>query len=240
MAPAEHLEWFQDNIDWFLALPVAALSTPVPACPGWDVERVVTHLSYGLGVGYPHALRAVPTTDDAVVFLDLELPTELPTGSAALADFDLRMNSCSATFRDIDPQAPCYTYAGPGVAAFWFRRAAIETTLHRFDVAEALNVHEPLRFERAIDGLEEAVTFALPLAATWTASSPSAAVVVRPNGDSPSFQLGDGPVAAEISGDGETVFAALWGRSTDRVEIAGDEAVAHQWLSLVERAFAGR
>jgi len=42
MAPAEHLEWFDDNIAWFGQLGLDALTTPVPACPGSLTARFDT------------------------------------------------------------------------------------------------------------------------------------------------------------------------------------------------------
>ncbi|MGH1505388.1 MAG: maleylpyruvate isomerase N-terminal domain-containing protein [Acidimicrobiales bacterium] len=51
MAPAQHLAWFNDNIDWLVALGSDDLDTAVPACPGWTVESVINHLTFGLGRG---------------------------------------------------------------------------------------------------------------------------------------------------------------------------------------------
>lgn len=240
MAPAEHLTWFNDNTDWFGSLATDNLDTAVPACPGWTVESVINHLTYGLGRGYPHALSAAADCPDDEVFADLEFPTTMPTGAEALSEFSLTMSDCISVFARTDPSTPCYTYEGPGVAGFWFRRAAIETTLHRMDVVEALNLDDrPLAVERLDDAIAESVEFALPLAARWSGTS-AQAVRVSVSGSERSFVIGDGDVRAEIAGEGSALLAALWGRSTDQVEISGDSRSAAAWLSVIERAFAGR
>ena len=240
MAPAQHLQWFIDNIDWFGAVASDDLDTAVVACPGWTVESVINHLTFGLGRGYPHALRAAPDCPDDEVFVDLEFPTTMPTGDDALAVFGLTMSDCISVFAHTDPSTPCYTYEGPGVAGFWFRRAAIETTLHRMDVVQALDIDDrPLAPDRLDDAIAESVEFALPLAARWSGAS-AEAVRVCVSGRERSFVVGDGDVRAEIAGDGSAVLAALWGRSTDQVEISGDASSAAAWLSVIERAFAGR
>ena len=49
-----------------------------------------------------------------------------------------------------------------GIEAFWFRRAAVETTLHRLDVVEALGIDDPtIATERLDDAIEETTEFAL-------------------------------------------------------------------------------
>ncbi len=107
MAPAEHLAWFTDNTDWFGALAVDDLDTAVPACPGWTVESVINHLTFGLGRGYPHALRAATDCAEDRVFVDLEIPTTMPTGADALSVFNHTMRDCLAVFARTDPTTLC-------------------------------------------------------------------------------------------------------------------------------------
>lgn len=170
----------------------------VPACPGWNVENVITHLTFGLGLGYPYALAADPNCPGNEAFAAVPWPTEMPTGTAVFDVFRSEMGRCIRIFENTDPAMPCYTYQGPGVAGFWFRRAAIETTLHRMDVTEALGVVDPeLQPERTLDAIAEAVEFALPLAARWTASE-LPGVLIKPNdGPNTSFLLGAGEPAQD-------------------------------------------
>jgi uncharacterized protein (TIGR03083 family) len=240
VAPHEHLQWLDDNVSWFEAIPKESFNVDVANCPGWDVEDVLTHLAYGLGLGYPYALSASPDADAALVWSDVPWPEQLPSGAAAMEAFSTHLRRCLTTFRSTDPDLPCWTYEGPGHARFWFRRAAIETTLHRMDVADALALAPtPLPLDRVEDAVAETIDFALPLAATIVGTQ-APSVKINVEGLDRPLILGGGDVRSELSGRGDDVLAALWGRHRDRVEIHGDPEVAQVWMSLITEAFAGR
>ncbi len=239
MTPDAHLDWFDDNIQWFSSIDETLLAEPVPRCPGWDVAGVLNHLAIGLGLAYPYAMAKPPDHEIVDAFDDVPWPADVPAGSAARAYFREEMGRCSEGFRSTDPAMPCLTYAGPGTAGFWFRRAAIETTLHRFDVADALGRHEDLPMDRGLDAVADAVEFALPVAAEILEVRPAAmSVTCSESGER--LLLGTGASAAELSGPAASLLQALWGREDQAVVVTGDQAVAEEWLSLVERAFAGR
>ncbi len=251
MAPQQHLDWFKENVAWFERLSDQQLGADVPNCPGWTVDGVLEHLSIGLGFGYPVAMAATPNTPADEVFATADWPAGTLTGRAALLRFSEIFAACISTFEATDPTMPCWTYAGPGVAAFWFRRAAIETALHRIDVEEALATNdENLAPDRAFDAIAETLEFALPFASSMT-DAPDGALVVesadiglhmRAGDDSSAIDLAP---AGRITGDGHAVLCALWGRESSprrnvSVTTSGDGDVVAQWLTLIERAFAGR
>ncbi len=240
MEPREHIAWVKDNTDWFIALPESSLHTPVPACPGWTIETVVSHLAFGVGAAYPYGLHAAADTSSTEAFKDVPRPPSLQTAALVLEEFALSMRACIAAFEQTDPATPCFTYEGPGVAAFWFRRAAIETTIHRMDVAEALHKSEPqVSIVRAIDAVKEAIEFALPLAAQITAIN-IPAITVQLDEHPTALQLGSGEPAAQVRGPAIPILSALWGRSTNQIQVDGDQATAERWLSQIQIAFAGR
>ncbi len=240
VAPHEHLDWLEDNIGWFEAIPPSALTSAVPNCPGWVVEDVVNHLALGLGLAYPVAMSKGPDTPPDEVFVGVVWPDEKPTGPAAIGGFSTAMRQCLQTFSATDPDRSCWTYAGPGTARFWMRRAAIETTLHRMDVEQALSgAASPLPDDRVADAIAETVDFALPLAAEMTADPGGRLTVASPALDL-TRQVGSGRPEATVTGPGEPLLRALWGRDLDAIEVSGDQLVATAWLSLIERAFAGR
>ncbi len=244
MAPSEHITWFEDNVEWFENIDLDRYDTSVPACPGWDVEYVVNHLSFGLGLAYPAAMAKDPETEADVVFAEVDWPSAHPTGADSLAAFTTNMRACAAQFRAADPATPCWTYAGPGRASFWFRRAAVETTLHRMDVAEALSVDQRHLDDRcARDAIEETLEFALPLASDMT-KRPSGRIKVVSPCLNQSLVVGNGDRTADVAGESHAVLAALWGRNAARnngdVTVSGDLDVADEWLRLVTEAFSGR
>lgn len=238
MTPDEHRLWFRENIAWFEALPHDTLDRDVPACSGWTVADALNHLSFGLGLGYQIAVAAPPDADSATVFADLHIPAEGPRGLDAVETFRNHMGECATRFDGLDPTTPCWTYAGPGIASFWFRRAAVETWLHRVDVADAVPERsETLDAARARDAIEETFEFTFPVACELVGEPQSRFYVESPCLPQP-LSLGDrGPTIA-IRGSGHDVLLALWGRHRDRVEVDGPPEAAREWLGLVEAAFA--
>jgi uncharacterized protein (TIGR03083 family) len=240
MAPPEHLDWFEENVAWFAALGDGDLAAEVPACPGWVVADVLTHLAYGLGRGYPVAAAAPPDATPEEAFAGLVWPESNPTGVAARVAFAVEMAACVSAFQAIDPSTPCWTYVGPGTAAFWFRRAAIETSLHRFDVAEALGRSDrlDLRDDRARDAIDESVTAILPLARMITGRRPSS-IDLRIAGAADPVRLGQrtGRASATVAGSGSALLATLWGRAADTISVEGDTEALDEWSSLVAAAF---
>lgn len=239
MAPAQHLAWLDDNVRWFAAIDTAWLNHDVPNCPGWTVEKVLTHLTFGLGRAYPVALGKSPSTPDELAFDGVQWPKALPAGRPALEAFSHELQRCLATFKATDPAQACWTYAGPGIASFWFRRAAIETALHRIDVAQVVAPSGPtLAAERAVDAVAETIDVVLPLAARLIGAGPPALLIIEEE-TGKRFNLGNGSPTATVSGRGQSLLEALWGRNGD-VDITGDQTTVTTWLTLVEQAFGGR
>lgn len=237
MTANDHRQWFRENIAWFESLPHHTLDQEVPACDGWTVTDALNHLSFGLGVGYQIAVASPPDADPATVFAELEIPDNGPHGDEAVETFRNHMGSCADRFDGLDPTTPCWTYAGPGVAAFWFRRAAVETWLHRVDVADALGIELRLNDRRARDGIEETFSFTFPMAIGITGRPSSQLIVESPCLPQP-LSMGDGGSSVAIRGTGHDVLLALWGRHRDRVDVDGPPEAAGEWLGLVEVAFA--
>jgi hypothetical protein len=108
------------------------------------------------------------------------------------------------------------------------------------DVEDALSRHRmTIPAAWVADGIAETVEVVLPLAARL-AGEPSAGLSVSVPEFGLRLDVGEGPAAAEICGSGSAVFAALWGRNGDGVQVDGDTDVATEWLSRIERAFADR
>lgn len=131
-------------------------------------------------------------------------------------------------------------YVGPGTADWWFRRAAVETTIHRYDAEEALGLcSEPMPADRVVEGLEETFSFALPFAQQLL-GDPRRELVVECADVGFSRIVGRSNEAATVTATGEAMLKALWGRNRDLVDVDGSLDVANEWFSKIERAFAGR
>lgn len=110
----------------------SSLSAPVPACPGWRVRDLLAHL------GFVHRWAA-----DYVAEERTEMTRE--PGEEEIIRLAPADDSLVAWFRDgharlvsvlaaADPAVGCWTFlAAPSPLAFWARRQAHETAIHRAD-----------------------------------------------------------------------------------------------------------
>jgi uncharacterized protein (TIGR03083 family) len=150
--PAEHLAALRTEAEALVAAAEgAALDAPVPPCPGWTVADLLAH------VGRIHRWAAAnlgrrpedgPLPRDAVE-PHPEDPTELAAWARAGAA------QLVAALAAADPAAPSWTFGPPPTVAFWFRRQAHETVLHRLDAELAAGAPTPIPAALAADGLDE-------------------------------------------------------------------------------------
>ena len=114
----------------------AGLGTVVPACPGWRVRDLLKHLGYvhrwAAGyVGEQRADRAGRASEEEILSGgpgDESLAGWFREGHAALV----------RTLSAADPGLTCWTFLdAPSPLAFWARRQAHETAIHRIDAEQA-------------------------------------------------------------------------------------------------------
>lgn len=232
------------------AVPGAAGAFParaVPACPGWSVADLVSHVA-GLYLRVAGILRRGGVTAPA--------PGAPVTGDpyAALARGWDELREAIAAGNAADP---AWNWSpAPDTAEFWWRRMTHETLVHRLDVEQLTGQHSPVPAGLAADGVEEIFTVFLASGRAQRGWSGHPATVVvraavgerepadggsRPAGREWVVALGSEPprlvadttAAAEpppgavISGEALEVLRALW----DRTDIAplvssGDLALA--------------
>jgi uncharacterized protein (TIGR03083 family) len=118
------------------AATAAGLAASVSTCPGWQVRDLVRHQAYVHRWAARHVIEQSPTPldedDEAVVLAagpdDAELIDAYRSGHAALV----------AALRTADPDLECATFMpAPSPLAFWARRQAHETAIHRYDAQSA-------------------------------------------------------------------------------------------------------
>ncbi|GAA3441655.1 hypothetical protein Pve01_30130 [Planomonospora venezuelensis] len=117
------------------AAALAGPDAPVPTCPGWRVRDLLGHTGgvHRWAAAHVAAARAEPFTDgeQAQFFTapgDDGLLDWFRAGHAALV----------RTLEEADPSVTCWTFLrAPTPLAFWARRQAHETTVHRIDAESA-------------------------------------------------------------------------------------------------------
>ncbi|QKV91423.1 maleylpyruvate isomerase family mycothiol-dependent enzyme [Streptomyces sp. NA02950] len=222
----------------------AGPDAPVPTCPEWRVRDLLSHL----GRVHRFATRLVaeglagppPFTPDPQLDGDA-LPEWFREGHRTLV----------GTLRAADPGLRCFTFfPAPSPLAFWARRQAHETAIHRVDAEAALGVDpSPVAPEFAADGLDELLSGfhtqersgmrtdtprTLRLRATdqntvWT--------VWLSDGVPRTERNDDGAADCELSGPVGTLYFALWNRlPLSALDTEGDPELARLWR---ERAAIG-
>lgn len=123
--------------------------TPVPACPGWTLRQLVTHVGRG-----DRWAAAIVATGGPVQFRDVP-DGRAPDDPAAIAGWlrdgaELLIDNAAQ-----DPAREVWTFLGPRPAAWWVRRRLHESTVHRADAAMAIGVPYVIEPDLAADGVSE-------------------------------------------------------------------------------------
>lgn len=127
-------------------------ATPVPTCPGWTLEKLLTH------VGRGHRWAAQIVDQRLATPLDQRdvpdgKPPEDPDGA-----LDWLNASGPLLIEAVDrhgSDSRVWTFNGPRPAGWWIRRRLHEATVHRADAALAAGVAFDIAPELAADAVSE-------------------------------------------------------------------------------------
>lgn len=233
------------------------LDTPVPACPGWTIRDLLRHLGYvhrwaARYVAERHS-QMMPRLDEAAI-LGQDIPDD-----ALLDWFRAGHAALVQTLDAAGPGLDCWTFL-PGAAAplaFWTRRQAHETTVHRVDVQLAAAPGQrvdPVPADLAADGIDELLMgFARRNARRGPLSDPPRGVfvqltegyrwVARMGPDRAEVERGwpgpaAGPADCTVTGPAAGVYLLLWNRrdpaDLPAVQLTGDPGVLEHWRRGVQ------
>jgi uncharacterized protein (TIGR03083 family) len=211
----------------------------VPTCPGWRVRDLVLHTGnvHRWAGGYVTGARTEPHPIDEESVADGALAEWFRAGHR-------RLTGC---LREADDDMECWSFLTGSASsrAFWARRQAHETSIHRVDAELAAGAElSPVTAEFAADGIDELLTgfhtrrgsrvrCERPLTLRVTASDvPGGAWTVRMSELPPAVERGPaGQADCGLSGPAAALYLALWNRLpySDGVLIEGDASVATLW-----------
>lgn len=203
----------------------------IAACPGWTVRDAVVHT----GEVYSHKVACMrngrqPSTD--------EWDHGPGEGDDLRTWFTHRTDELMSELEQRGPEAPAYTWYEPlQTTAFWFRRMAHETVVHRVDVESAFDMVSAVDDDLAVDGIDEVLDWFLDYQAEEVGpEGPGRGTVTVRTGDHiwrvtltpDDVQLvrDPGPADAVVSGEPSELLLWLWGRRPEAaVTVEGDEDV---------------
>jgi len=220
----------------------AGMGAAVPSCPAWAVRDLLKHTSYvhrwATGIVAQGLARPSGGESEAEILAqgpgDDELTGWFREGHAAL------VRALSQAPPDLD----CWAFlAAPSPLAFWARRQAHETAIHRADAEQAAGRASASVFEPAFaaDGVDELIMGFLARSirrGNWPGLDGSLAIhvadgaaggadwLVAGGSGEPGVSRGTGPAACDATGPAREVYLTLWNRHPpDGLQVTGDPGI---------------
>ena len=220
-----------------------AATNPVPTCPSWDVAKLALH------VGLVQAWAAAQVVQAGADGID---PRSLPRAPEGPERVDWLRRTAADCAQALDGRAPDQP-AGrwrdmPVDVAFWRRRIAHETVVHRVDADRASDRATSVDGDLAADGISEVADVFLPLAPLGEHGPTGALHLVRSDGagrwafttgadiredGGPATGDGGSPTAT-VTGPALSLLLMVWGRDRgEPLNTAGDAGVLASWTSVL-------
>ncbi len=205
---------------------------PVPACPGWRVRDLLAH------TGYVHRWAAGYVTSGRMEYVatpgEAELLRQAPADAELLGWYREGHAGLVRALQQAPPGTRCWTFLpAPSPLAFWARRQAHETAIHRADAEQAADAAGaggaglsgyPAPF--AADGVDELLRGFLARylgRQDWPGRAGTVAVHADDGpaghadwlvvtGPDAAVSAGSGPAACDVTGTAESLYLALWNR----------------------------
>ena len=222
------------------AADAAGLEAAVPTCPEWDVRALLAHT----GMVHRWAAGIVRNEPDATDRSDFPAPAEgvvewFREGHAALVD----------ALRAAPPDLEVWSFlAAPSPLAFWARRQAHETAIHRVDAESAVGTIPTFERDFALDGISELLEGFYSRSRGKLVADPGFSMHVAPDDASVSWTIQVGPesrtvtrheFAADVTADctirgaASDLYLDLWNRGhAGPTQVEGDQRPMQTWREL--------
>ena len=154
MEPSRYLECLAaDYGDLRDAVASVEPTATVPSCPGWTVADLVVHVAQV----YLHKAAIMRTGEEPRPWPPPGLARPAQSGQPVLPLLGRAYGELRAQFRAHEPGESVPTWFGPDqTVAFWIRRMAQETVIHRIDAELAARLPvTPVPADLAADGADE-------------------------------------------------------------------------------------
>jgi uncharacterized protein (TIGR03083 family) len=149
MRAIDYLGSLRDDGTALAAAAAKGLDQPVPACEGWTVADLVLHT----GMVHRHKLEIVR---GRLAEPPRPWPPPAPPRSDLLRWYRQGLAELATVLEAADPATRVWTFYRPDqTVAFWHRRMAQETAVHRVDAESAHGDPRPVPAALAADGVAE-------------------------------------------------------------------------------------
>ena len=216
------------------------LDTLIPTTPEWRMRDLVRHMGDVHRWARAHVAegRLKPIGKDELV----EIAGALPDDAGLIDWFREGHARLVRTLEDADPDIQCWTFLpAPSPLAFWARRQAHETGIHRADAESPGGRLTPFSTDIAVDGIDELLlgffrgdgqdrpsdrpttlyVRATDADAGWLAYLGERSV--RSDGEVPSADCA-------VRGPASDLYLLLWNRrEPEGLKVTGDRAVLDVW-----------
>lgn len=214
----------------------AGFDADVPRCPEWNVRDLVKHIGGIHRWAAANVLRGRPENAE-----DAGDAVGTGPGDDELLDwFRVGHAELVVALRAAPPDLQAFTFLpAPNALAFWARRQAHETAIHRSDAEAAAGDMAVFDAAFAQDGIAEVL---LGFAARRSNAISTPATLALRASDGPAWRVvfggernvastGDGAADAVVSGSSSAIYLWLWNRPSEAV-VSGDVACADQWRTI--------
>ncbi len=225
----------------------AGMAAAVPPCPGWQVRQLLRHVGYVHRWAAAHVAQGSPKLVEALS--EEEVLARGPDDGQLLAWFQHGHAELVRTLRAADPELQCWTFLqAPSPLAFWARRQAHETAIHRADAEAACGAISGFDPQFAVDGIDElllgfasrewnprAVTEDRTLAVHCLDTPTNWLVHLDPGGVKAWRGLGDAD--SEIVGTASDLYLVLWNRpptTPGGVSVRGEPGGLQLWRATIQ------
>lgn len=241
---AEHIAVLRREGELFAdAVGQADLDQMVPTCPEWSVRELGHHMgrTHRWAAAVVRDARSVPMTEQEAEAAWGAMPAD--------GALDAWLRDGHGLLVDVLTNAPadlaCWTFLqAPSPLAFWARRQAHETTIHRADAQGAIGQPDPVSVDFAVDGVDELLLkfFSgrsrrlrndrpVTLAVSATDADACWRVHIGPEGQhSERVEATEDGAECTVRGPAGELYLALWNRrSLTDLQVTGDRAVLDLW-----------
>jgi uncharacterized protein (TIGR03083 family) len=241
-AVPEHIAAIRREGDLIVAaIHGADLDAKVPTCPDWTLRELVHHTGRTHRWAATHVERALtealPEAEQSAVWGEMPADPDL-------AEWYHESNARLArALEDAPDDLACWAFLpAPSPLAFWARRQAHETAIHRVDTQIGAGVAvDPVPPAFGLDGIDEIlcgffsrypnrVRTEIPRTFAVRPTDGDGEWVVRMGPEGTRGERGTGDTDCTVRGPANDLYLALWNRRpTNGLDIAGDRDVLDRW-----------